>query len=100
MKMHWILTLILAAVGGLMLQAGLGAGDEKEKAPKKKGDADKDRVLTEARSMVVRDYLVKNFKLDDTRIKTIGFGKAKEAGDNSAVEIMVYPAGLNARASR
>src|SRR6266404_340244 len=65
-----------------------------------KGDAEKDRVLTEARSMVVRDYLVKNFNLDDTRIKTVGFGKAKEAGDNSAVEIMVYPAGLNARASR
>jgi hypothetical protein len=24
--------------------------------------------------MVVRDYLVKNFKLEDTRIKTIGLG--------------------------
>ena len=64
-----------------------------------KGDAAKDRVLTEARSMVVRDYLVQNFKLDDTRIKTIGFGKTKETGDGSGVEIMVYPAGLTARAS-
>jgi phospholipid/cholesterol/gamma-HCH transport system substrate-binding protein len=64
-----------------------------------KGDADKDRELTEARSMVVRDYLVKNFKLDDTRIKTVGFGKTQEAGDNSGLEIMVYPPALTARAS-
>jgi phospholipid/cholesterol/gamma-HCH transport system substrate-binding protein len=65
-----------------------------------KGDADKDRELTEARSMVVRDYLVQNFKLDDTRIKTVGLGKTKEAGDSSAVEILVYPTGLTARANR
>jgi len=32
-----------------------------------KGDTDKDRVLTEARAMVVREYLVENFKFDDTR---------------------------------
>src|SRR6266536_868428 len=30
-----------------------------------KGDTEKDRLLTEARSMVARDYLVKNFKLQD-----------------------------------
>src|SRR6266566_4965248 len=34
-----------------------------------KGDTEKDRLLTEARSMVARDYLVKNFKLQDTKIK-------------------------------
>ncbi len=38
-----------------------------------KGDTEKDRLLTEARSMVARDYLVKNFKLEDTKIKTIGW---------------------------
>src|SRR5882762_1392097 len=32
-----------------------------------KGDTEKNRQLTEARSMVVRDYLTKNFKFDDTR---------------------------------
>ena len=48
---------------------------------------------TEARSMVVRDYLTKNFKLDDTRIKTLGLGKAGETGDNGKVEIIVYPVG-------
>ena len=30
-----------------------------------KGDSQKDKVLTEARPAVVRDYLVNNFKLDD-----------------------------------
>ncbi len=55
------------------------------------GDTDKDRVLTLARAKVVRDYLVENFKLDDTRIKTIGLGKSKNAGDTSRVQILVYP---------
>jgi phospholipid/cholesterol/gamma-HCH transport system substrate-binding protein len=56
-----------------------------------KGDSEKDRVLTEARSMVVRDYLTQNFKLDDTRIKTLGLGKADEANAGGKVEIIIYP---------
>jgi phospholipid/cholesterol/gamma-HCH transport system substrate-binding protein len=55
-----------------------------------KGDSEKDRVLTEARAMVVRDYLVKNFKLDDTRIKTIGLGKTDTANGKRKVDILVY----------
>ena len=42
------------------------------------GDTDKDRVLTQARAKVVRDYLVQNFKFDDTRVKIIGLGKSSE----------------------
>jgi len=60
-----------------------------------KGDTEKERQLTEARSMVVRDYLTQNFRLDDTRIKTIGLGKTSEAGDSGGVEILIYPAGSN-----
>jgi outer membrane protein OmpA-like peptidoglycan-associated protein len=60
-----------------------------------KGDTDMDRALTEARAMVVRDYLVQNFKLDDTRIKTIGLGKSAQA-NSSKVEVLIYPAGTNA----
>jgi hypothetical protein len=56
------------------------------------GDTDKDRLLTKARSKVIRDYLVQNFKLDDTRIKTIGLGKSKQAGDTGKIEILVYAA--------
>jgi phospholipid/cholesterol/gamma-HCH transport system substrate-binding protein len=59
-----------------------------------KGDSDKERVLTEARTMVVRDYLVQHFSLDDARIKTIGLGKNKESGENGALEIIVYPVGV------
>jgi phospholipid/cholesterol/gamma-HCH transport system substrate-binding protein len=61
-----------------------------------KGDSEKERVLTEARAMVVRNYLVKNFKLDDTRVKTIGLGKAETAKEEQKVEILVYPVGTNA----
>ncbi len=64
-----------------------------------KGDADKSRALTQARTMVVRDYLIDNFRLDDTRIKTIGLGKATDNDDDSKLRIIVYPAGSNAPAS-
>ena len=45
-----------------------------------KGETGKDRVLSEARAAVVRDYLAKNFRLDDTRIKTLGLGKTPDNG--------------------
>ncbi len=53
----------------------------------KKGDTEKDRALTEAQSLLVRDYLAQNFKLDDTRLKTIGLGKDDD--DHNRVEILV-----------
>jgi phospholipid/cholesterol/gamma-HCH transport system substrate-binding protein len=56
-----------------------------------KGDTDKDRVLTQARAMVVRDYLVQNFKLDDTRVKTIGLGKSPDVNEGSRVDVIMYP---------
>jgi phospholipid/cholesterol/gamma-HCH transport system substrate-binding protein len=56
-----------------------------------KGDSDKERKLTEARAFVVRQYLVKSFKLDDTRIKTIGLGKTDAAVEEGKLEILVYP---------
>jgi energy-coupling factor transporter ATP-binding protein EcfA2 len=61
-----------------------------------KGDTQQARLLSEARAMVVRDYLVKNFKLDDTRIKTIGLGKSDKVADGGSVEILVYPEGTPA----
>jgi outer membrane protein OmpA-like peptidoglycan-associated protein len=60
-----------------------------------KGDSQQDRLLTEARAMVVRDYLVKNFKLQDTRIKTIGLGKLDKASDGGSVDILIYPEGTD-----
>jgi outer membrane protein OmpA-like peptidoglycan-associated protein len=57
-----------------------------------KGDTGKVRLLTEARAKVVRDFLAQNFKLDDTRLKTIGLGKTQDAGDSSKLVILIYPA--------
>jgi outer membrane protein OmpA-like peptidoglycan-associated protein len=54
------------------------------------GDTDKDRVLTQARAKVVRDYLVENFTFDDTRVRIIGLGKSLKDGDASKVEILIY----------
>ena len=57
-----------------------------------KGDAETEKVLTEARAMVVRDYLVKNFKMDDTRVRTLGMGKSSDAG-NPGVSVLIYRTG-------
>jgi phospholipid/cholesterol/gamma-HCH transport system substrate-binding protein len=60
------------------------------------GDAQKDLVLTEARAMVVREYLVTHFGFDDSQLKTLGMGKQKDAGPNGGwgtVRIMIYPPG-------
>jgi hypothetical protein len=55
------------------------------------GDTGKDKLLTKARSKVVRDYLAQNFKLDDTKIKIIGLGKSKQE-DAGKLQILVYGA--------
>jgi outer membrane protein OmpA-like peptidoglycan-associated protein len=64
-----------------------------------KGDSQKDKLLTEAQALVVRDYLVNHFKFDDTHVKTIGLGKS-ETEDVNHVEILVYPAGSSSPSSR
>lgn len=53
------------------------------------GDTDKQLTLTKARAMVVRDYLVGKFPLDDTRIKTKGLGKQANVGDGD-VQVLIY----------
>ena len=61
-----------------------------------KGDSDKELVLSEARSFVVRKYLVDNFQLDDTRVKTLGLGKTADASPDGSIQILIYagaPAG-------
>jgi outer membrane protein OmpA-like peptidoglycan-associated protein len=54
------------------------------------GDAEKDRVLTQARAKVVRDYLVQHFQFDDTRVKIIGLGKSPKPDETNKVEILIY----------
>jgi hypothetical protein len=60
------------------------------------GDTQKDLVLTEARAMVVREYLVENFGFDDSQLRTLGMGKQAETNSDAGwgtVQIFVYPAG-------
>ncbi|MBI2818276.1 MAG: OmpA family protein [Acidobacteria bacterium] len=66
-----------------------------------KGDTEEAQVLTQARAMVVRNYLVKNFKMDDTLVKTIGLGKSdqKDAGDGGSVEVVIYPVGVSMKST-
>lgn len=61
-----------------------------------KGDSAKNKVLMQARTMVVREYLVQNFKLDDTHLVTIGMGESNEGGDNGRIEVIIYPIGVTA----
>jgi outer membrane protein OmpA-like peptidoglycan-associated protein len=57
------------------------------------GDKDKNLELTRARATVVRDYLTKKFRVDDTRIKTKGMGEDAQTDSKRVdrVEILVYP---------
>ncbi len=53
-------------------------------------------MLTEARAMVVRNYLVENYGFDDSKMKILGLGK--QTGPNTdtgwgAVRILIYPTG-------
>lgn len=60
------------------------------------GDTQKDLALTEARAMVVREYLVDSFSFDDSQLKTLGVGKetgTSSEGNWGTVRIIVYPPG-------
>jgi phospholipid/cholesterol/gamma-HCH transport system substrate-binding protein len=60
------------------------------------GDNQKELLLTEARSMVVREYLVENFGFDDSQLKTLGMGKQSATNGDAGwgnVHIFIYPVG-------
>jgi outer membrane protein OmpA-like peptidoglycan-associated protein len=60
------------------------------------GDAHKDLVLTEARAMVVREYLVENYGFDDNQLKTLGAGKQSNASQDvewGSIQILIFPTG-------
>jgi hypothetical protein len=67
------------------------------------GDTQKDLVLSQARAMVVREYLVENFGFDDSQLKTLGRGK--QAGsvsdaDWGSIQILIYPTGTDVPADK
>ena len=60
------------------------------------GDTQKDLVLTQARAMVIREYLVENFGFDDSQLKTLGMGKMTGTNPDSdwgSIQILIFPAG-------
>jgi phospholipid/cholesterol/gamma-HCH transport system substrate-binding protein len=60
------------------------------------GDTQKDLVLTEARAMVVREYLVVNYGFDDSHLKTLGLGKQTGStlgADWGSIQILIFPEG-------
>jgi phospholipid/cholesterol/gamma-HCH transport system substrate-binding protein len=67
------------------------------------GDSQEELLLSEARAMVVRQYLVQNFGFDDTHLKTLGLGKQTDATSGSdwgKVQILIYPAGTETPPSK
>jgi ABC-type transporter Mla subunit MlaD len=60
------------------------------------GDTKADLLLTEARSMVIREYLADNFGFDNDLLKTLGLGKqtgSSQDADWGSIQILVFPAG-------
>jgi phospholipid/cholesterol/gamma-HCH transport system substrate-binding protein len=59
------------------------------------GDSAKDLQLTQARAMVVRQYLVGNFGFDDSNLKTLGLGKQSGANTDmdGSIQILIYSPG-------
>jgi len=52
---------------------------------------------------VVRKYLVDNYSLDDTRLKTLGLGKSSAASPDGSIQVLVYataPAAAKAPAKK
>jgi phospholipid/cholesterol/gamma-HCH transport system substrate-binding protein len=67
------------------------------------GDTQKDLVLSEARAMVVREYLVENFGFDDSQLKTMGMGKQAGAAtdaDWGSIQILIFPTGTDVPADK
>jgi len=56
------------------------------------GEKDKNLELSRAQAMVVRNYLVQNFKIDDTLVKTKGLGEDEQTNSDQGakVQILIY----------
>jgi outer membrane protein OmpA-like peptidoglycan-associated protein len=57
-----------------------------------RGEKDKNLDVSRAQALVVRNYLVENFKVDDSRIKTKGMGEDDHSDPKDAgrVEVKIY----------
>ena len=93
---------ILKAAGDFLAQNPFGVAVVVVSAGME-GDTQKDLVLTEARAMVVREYLVENFGFDDSQLMTLGLGKQAGANldtDWGSIQILIFPAGTEIPAEK
>ncbi|MEP7353670.1 MAG: MlaD family protein [Acidobacteriota bacterium] len=75
---------------GMYLQSAAFGTAVVSSAANMKGDSEKQEIATQAQAAALRTYLVQNFRLDDTRIKTMGLGKRADSGENGTIEILIY----------
>jgi phospholipid/cholesterol/gamma-HCH transport system substrate-binding protein len=61
------------------------------------GEAENNQKIAQARAMLVRQYLAQKFKVDDSRIKTLGIGESKQTSNDGAVKVVIYPGAVNNR---
>jgi hypothetical protein len=67
------------------------------------GDTQQDAVLTEARAMVIREYLSGNFGFDNSLLKTMGLGKQTDASQDAgwgSIQILVFATGTEIPADK
>ena len=67
------------------------------------GDTQKELVLTEARAMVVREFLAENFGFDDSLLKTMGVGKQAGSAPDAewgTIQILIFPTGTKMPADK
>ena len=62
-----------------------------------RGSKEENLKLSQARAAVVREYLAEKFKIDDSRIKTLGLGEGAGAGKDGELEILIYASDNNGR---
>lgn len=67
------------------------------------GDTQKQMVLTQARAMVIREYLVEHYGFDDSKFKTMGLGKQPTATSEAewgTIQLLVFPVGCETPTSK
>jgi phospholipid/cholesterol/gamma-HCH transport system substrate-binding protein len=67
------------------------------------GDSQKDTVLTEARAMIIREYLAGSFGFDNSLLKTLGLGKEADKNvdaDWGSIQILIFATGTEMPADK
>jgi phospholipid/cholesterol/gamma-HCH transport system substrate-binding protein len=63
------------------------------------GEQEKNLQLSQARAMIVRQYLAQKFRIDDARVKTLGMGEGDQTATDKGgrIAIVIYANGQDSR---